>query len=267
MTFYSRADWGSRYPVGGYEIGRCNEFYVHHFNSGILPERDVATAKLRVRGAQEFHISGRGWADIGYSFLIDDLGNVYEGRGWGRSGAHTSDYNSKGYAGCWLGDSELAIPSAAALDAYAALIVEGIRLGWLISQPTIVAHCDRNPDTECCGAHLYSYLPRIRQLVGVGGPATDVTTPTPPTAIPNWNEDYDMHICLYKPTPEVNLYLLVRGDGTYRIINPSQDMPWELINSKLVQLANAGLVPKHVDGTVVVGEIFDDGLAELKERP
>ena len=36
-----------------------------------------------------------GWADIGYSFLVGEDGNVYEGRGWSLAGAHCIGYNSK----------------------------------------------------------------------------------------------------------------------------------------------------------------------------
>lgn len=268
MTFYSRQDWGSRYDRGGYEIGMVSEFYVHHFNSSINAPRTVEEAMNRVRGAQQVHVNN-GWSDIGYSFLVDDLGNIYEGRGWGRSGAHTYGYNSRGYAACWIGDSYISLPTQQALNAIAALIVEGIDSHWLTEQPTIVAHRDRVPDTSCCGDPMYAYLPRIRQLAGTYGSAIEVATPTGPTAIPRWNGDFDMHLCLYRPPhlPGVSMYLLVRGDGTYRIINPSQDMPWERINSKMVQLVQAGLVPSHQDGSPVIGEIFDDGLAELTERP
>ena len=46
--------------------------------------------------------------------LVDQLGNIYEGRGWFRSGAHTENWNSKGYGICWLGDSNNTTPSSAA---------------------------------------------------------------------------------------------------------------------------------------------------------
>jgi hypothetical protein len=36
----------------------------------------------------------RQYCDIGYSFLIGGDGNVYEGRGWDRLGAHTEGFNS-----------------------------------------------------------------------------------------------------------------------------------------------------------------------------
>lgn len=38
----------------------------------------------------------QGWWDIGYSFMIGEDGNVYEGRGWDEVGAHTYGYNSVG---------------------------------------------------------------------------------------------------------------------------------------------------------------------------
>lgn len=44
------------------------------------------------------------WNDIGYNFLIGGDGNVYEGRGWGKHGAHSSPYNSKSIGICIIGN-------------------------------------------------------------------------------------------------------------------------------------------------------------------
>lgn len=264
MAYYTREQWGSAYERGGHEIGPTNEFYVHHFGGGITPPLTTADAMSRVRSAQRSHVNN-GWSDLGYSFLVDDFGNVYEGRGWGRSGAHTYGYNSRGHACAWIGDSTIQLPSSRAIAAIAGVAREGIKLGWLSPQPTTVAHRDRVPDTVCCGDPMYAYLPQIRQIIGTPGPATELDTPTNPTAIPRWNEDYDMHICLYKPQPNVSRYLLVFGDGTFRMINPSDDTPWELINSRMVQLVKAGLVPAHADGSPVIGEVHDDSLSLLRE--
>ena len=35
----------------------------------------------------------KGWNDIGYTFLVGEDGNVYEGRGWDIVGAHCPWYN------------------------------------------------------------------------------------------------------------------------------------------------------------------------------
>lgn len=44
---------------------------------------------FRVRYIQTFHMNSRNWDDIGYNFLVGGDGNVYEGRGWLKQGAHT----------------------------------------------------------------------------------------------------------------------------------------------------------------------------------
>ena len=58
---------------------------------------DDQTCIQRVRSIQNFHIDDRGWADIGYHFLVGENGKVYEGRGWDRQGAHSPGFNNDAY--------------------------------------------------------------------------------------------------------------------------------------------------------------------------
>ena len=58
------------------------------------------------------------WSDIGYSFLIGGDGRVYEGRGWGRVGAHTGGYNSVGYGVSFIGTFTSAYPNQAMIATY-----------------------------------------------------------------------------------------------------------------------------------------------------
>jgi len=44
------------------------------------------------------------WSDIGYNFLVGEDGNVYEGRGWGKKGAHSIPFNNKSIGICIIGD-------------------------------------------------------------------------------------------------------------------------------------------------------------------
>lgn len=50
------------------------------------------------------HMNRKGWNDIGYNFLVGEDGNVYEGRGWGKQGAHSVPFNKKSIGICIIGD-------------------------------------------------------------------------------------------------------------------------------------------------------------------
>ena len=62
------------------------------------------------------------WADIGYNFIIDEGGHVYEGRGWDVDGAHTFGYNSTSHGIGIIGEFSKRLPSPKALDALHKLI-------------------------------------------------------------------------------------------------------------------------------------------------
>lgn len=258
MKIYSRDEWGADSPRGGNDITYAvSEIYVHHYNSGITAPQELQASMSRVRGALAYHRDAQGWQDIGYSFLVDDLGNAFEGRGWGKTGAHTYGYNSKGYGICWLGDSNVSDPSEAAMQAIADLVHDGIDKGWIISTPTVVAHRDRVPDTSCCGDVMYAQMDHIRDLVA-GDFTTFSTTkpidkPVTPTAIPN-----DMERPMTLVRSRAGLFILLNG-RQFKILNGG-DETWEQVNTIMVGLARAGQVPTHKDGSPVVGDIADDAL-------
>lgn len=252
MTFYSRADWGSSVSPGGNVIGVVSEAYIHHFNSNIEAPRTVDSCKSRMRGAQAYHVS-LGWGDIGYSFCVSDAGDVYEGRGWNRSGAHTYGFNSRGYGVCWLGDSNVSRPSDSALRAIADLIKTGISLGKITPNPTIVAHRDRVPDTSCCGDVMYSQLPQIRALVAGTGP-----TPAPaPTQPEDLYEEEEMLVSMVDP------------NGTVIIVNGHQytEMPgpWDKAEQGMRQMIAAGILKGNPDGSPRLTQLNAQGFATLRK--
>ena len=85
-----------------------------------------AEAAAIVKGIQLFHVQGNGWNDIGYNFLVDRFGTVYEGRFGGVDrnvvGAHAQGFNTGAVGIALLGTYEDVSPSAAAQDAIARLI-------------------------------------------------------------------------------------------------------------------------------------------------
>lgn len=85
----SRADWGADESISGWSHGDTQAFYpaqvltVHHTaGSNDLNQDYDAT----IRAIYSYHVQTNGWSDIGYQYLIDGHGVVYEGRNSG----HTS---------------------------------------------------------------------------------------------------------------------------------------------------------------------------------
>ena len=117
----SRTAWGagdgqgSRVPPDYYPV---NHLIVHNTadRSTLYPGEPNWAA--RVRAIWSFHTFTRGWGDIGYNYLIDPNGVIYEGRAGGDDavGFHdAANYGSMGVS--MIGDYTQVAPSAATQDA------------------------------------------------------------------------------------------------------------------------------------------------------
>ena len=187
MTIYSRADWGGGPVAPARQLdGPLHYVFIHHTVAST--PASVQEALAEVRRIWNDHTSpsssdpSKPWPDIGYSWLVDDEGNAYEGLGWLQRGIHTSGSNSIGHGIVWMGNAMVRRPSNKALACIAQLIVNGQRDGAVGLAPTIEGHRDRNP-TACPGDLLYAQLPIIRAAVLDLPPATidppkDDMTPT-----------------------------------------------------------------------------------------
>ena len=96
LKIISREEWGAdesyRLNSQGKELWppaheTVQKFVIHHTAGSNGGDKPAAS----VRGVYYWHAIVRGWGDIGYNFLIDGKGNIYEGRhgGDGVIGAHT----------------------------------------------------------------------------------------------------------------------------------------------------------------------------------
>jgi hypothetical protein len=89
-----------------------------------------------VKGIELYHVKANGWNDIGYNFLVDRFGQVFEGRGGGVDrnviGAHAEGFNTGSVGIALIGTYSSRAPSAAAERAIASL------LSWRLD----VAHVD-----------------------------------------------------------------------------------------------------------------------------
>ncbi|HTO00235.1 MAG TPA: N-acetylmuramoyl-L-alanine amidase [Microthrixaceae bacterium] len=181
---HSRGDWGAR-AVGGMDIAKSVEMGVVHHTASASSYSEAAVPGI-IRGIQAYHIDGRGWSDIGYNYLVDRFGRIWEGRAGGITqnvvGAHAAGFNTGSFGVSVIGSYDETVPALAAVNAVAELI--GWRLymaghdpagsvafrsggspkyaeGVTVNLARVIGHRDVGV-TGCPGTHLYSRLGEIR---------------------------------------------------------------------------------------------------------
>jgi hypothetical protein len=122
-----RLAWGADESIrrGPPSYADSVRFAIVHHTAG-RNDYTRSEAAAIVRGIELFHVQGNGWNDIGYNFLVDRFGTVYEGRFGGIDrnvvGAHALGFNTGSVGIALLGTYGSTRPSAAALDAIERLI-------------------------------------------------------------------------------------------------------------------------------------------------
>jgi hypothetical protein len=215
----SRGSWGAdpAYMTWAPEFYPTKKLIVHHTATSDS-YIDRAGAEAQIRSIYYYHSVTQGWGDIGYNFLIDKFGTIYEGRysrdyaganptgddatGRGVTAAHTAGWNSGTAGVALLGTLTTHDATPAARDALTRLLAweasrNGINpeateayvnpvSGATINSPNIAGHRDYAA-TACPGDTFYPALPGIRRdvaaLIAGGTPAPDTTPPSQPTGL------------------------------------------------------------------------------------
>jgi hypothetical protein len=212
-----RSGWGAdeslRFDSTGREVWPpafypVQKLIVHHTDTQNNDPNPAAT----IRSIYYYHAVTLGWGDIGYNFLIDESGRIYEGRhsqnswdpsrypagptgadssGNGVTGAHAQGFNSGTVGIALLGTLTNQDTTPAARNALEHLLAweasahgidpRGSSLytnpvsGTQATFPNIAGHRDVNA-TECPGGAFYATLPTIRADVA----ALVAGSPPPP---------------------------------------------------------------------------------------
>jgi putative cell wall-binding protein len=198
----SRAGWGAneslRFDSSGKEIWSRQFFPVQklvvHHTAG---RNDDPNPAATVRSIYYYHAVTQGWGDIGYNFMIDEAGRVYEGRysraypsgsyptgtdtqGRGVVGGHARLYNAGTVGVSLLGNFESRAPTSAARQSLVRTLAWLAHLhsvyprgatpyvnpinGDTRTFANIGAHRDVS-STACPGQRLYAQLPAVRDAV------------------------------------------------------------------------------------------------------
>jgi hypothetical protein len=192
-----RAAWGADAvpPRAAPDYGVVQMAFVHHTVTAndYTPEQSASM----VLGIAKYHRDTNGWNDIGYNFLVDQYGQVFEGRAGGVDqaviGAQAQGYNSQSTGVAVLGTfTAVPIPEAAMASITQLLgwklTVHGVPCeggltiisgggslnryssGTPVAMQRISGHRDGD-STECPGDALYTHLPELRRrAAGLAGP-------------------------------------------------------------------------------------------------
>lgn len=192
-----RAGWGgdSVKPRAAPGFGDVQVAFVHHTVSA----NDYAATDSPgiVLSMAKYHRDVNGWNDLGYNFVVDRYGQIFEGRAGGVDqaviGAQAQGYNSHSTGIANIGTFTDIGQTDAALDAMARLIAWKLplhgapvagevviasaggetnryRSGTPVALQRISGHRDGD-QTECPGDMLYAQLPELRRRTAAIAPA------------------------------------------------------------------------------------------------
>lgn len=177
-NYATRSDWncpdGNNPSCSNPAIVPVTHMVVHH-SAGINNSDNWGAVVLAIWNS---HVNTNGWCDIGYNWLIDPNGVVYEGRGGGNNvrGAHYCGHNSGTMGICLLGNFENVEPTSEALTSLTELLTwkscdsdldptgTSYHVSSAKTQPTILGH-QNGCSTLCPGNNLYNKLPLLRTNV------------------------------------------------------------------------------------------------------
>jgi len=106
--------------------------------------RDVSTEEIR-----QWHLD-RGWSDIGYHFVIELDGTVYDGRPLEIAGAHARGHNSQSIGVCYVGgvDSDMEAKDTRTNEQAIALVELITSLKERFPEAIVIGHRDVS-EKEC----------------------------------------------------------------------------------------------------------------------
>src|SRR5262245_35206305 len=191
-----RLSWGADESIkrAAPQYAPAIRYAVVHHTAGSNNYTQAQSASI-VRGIYLYHVKGNGWNDIGYNFLVDKYGQVFEGRfgGYDKNvvGAHSEGFNTGSTGVAVLGSygtSRISGPAVTSLEQLLAWRLDVAHIdplsqltvasggnprfasGVAVNLRAISGHRDTG-FTDCPGDSLYAQLPEIAKAVAaIGGP-------------------------------------------------------------------------------------------------
>lgn len=160
VTIISRQEWGAAAAKAKEPLkGAAQRVVIHHTDT--QTSLSVPEGSRLVSSIQTYHMTQRGFDDIGYNFIIGGDGSVFEGRGWGVMGAHAKGSNRDSLGVAFLGNFNKSSPSEQAISSAKQLLQSGVSKGHIIPGFALLGHKNVG-ETECPGDNLYAALGQLK---------------------------------------------------------------------------------------------------------
>lgn len=159
-----RAAWSAKPPKEPFSPHKPYYFTIHHTQGNYPRSYDEAVAEVQF--IQDYHQNAKGWNDIGYHFLIDPAGDIFEGRPIGVVGAHVLNRNSGNVGISILGNYHPPSQdqfSPAAQSSFVS-VARYVKDTYSVSVSSFYAHREIGK-TDCPGDNLYAKKQLLSDLV------------------------------------------------------------------------------------------------------
>lgn len=159
----ARSSWTRNGPI----LSRINpmngvtRITLHHEGAADSPVyfTDTKSVAERIELDRQAHLD-RGWGDIGYHYIIDRAGRVWEGRPVQYQGAHVRDNNEHNIGVMCLGNFDIQQPSTAQLATVAAF-TQKLRHKYKVPVSRVYTHQELMP-TNCPGRAMQPRIVAMR---------------------------------------------------------------------------------------------------------
>jgi len=163
MVIMKRAQWtraGLAPGVPCFDMNGVQRITVHHDGMPPVALRAEQDTARRIESIRASHVNARGWADIGYHYVIDPTGRVWEGRASWKQGAHVKDQNEHNIGILMLGNFDVQRPTPqalASLDQFLGMMMQKHR----VPLSRVYTHKEIG-QSACPGANLQRYMNQTR---------------------------------------------------------------------------------------------------------
>lgn len=207
--------WPLQYPE------KVSKIIIHH----TATSNNLDNPRQALRDIYYWHTISRGWGDIGYNYIIDQQGNIYEGRygGDGVVGAHAGPANVGSIGIAVLGNYEENEVPEPVISSLTALIkakatkygidTMGTSMFRGENSPNVMGHRDVM-STSCPGGNLYDLLPTIKALSKGAFTATMIDQRRGDKTLYNYDMAEDVGVFEMNGGEKTTLSLKVKNTGT-----------------------------------------------------